>query len=122
MLVHNKLVRDRIPEIIEKTGKEFSIRILDNVEYINELRKKSFEELQEYMDSDNKDDALEELADLLEIIHALSEYHGEDINRLEEIRRLKAEKRGGFKEKIFLMEVEDWVNLLAILEYGPAEW
>lgn len=107
MPIHNKLVRDRIPEIIEKTGKEFSTRILDNAEYILELRKKSFEELQEYMDATNNDDALEELADVLEIIHALAEYHGADFHKVEEIREQKAEKRGGFREKIFLMEVED---------------
>lgn len=107
MPIHNKLVRDRIPEIIETTGKKFTTRILDNKEFIQELRKKSFEELQEYIDSKNNEEALEELADLLEIIHALSEYHGADIKKLEEIRKQKAEKRGGFKEKIYLMEVED---------------
>ncbi|WP_449623118.1 nucleoside triphosphate pyrophosphohydrolase [Robertmurraya sp. Marseille-Q9965] len=107
MPVHNKLVRDRIPEIIEKTGKEFSTRILDNDEYITELRKKSFEELQEYMNSKTNDDALEELADILEIIYALCEYHGTDFHKVEEIRKQKAERRGGFKEKIFLMDIED---------------
>lgn len=104
---YNKLVRDRIPEIIESTGKKFSTRILDNDEYIKELKKKSFEELEEYVSTTNDEDALEELADLLEIIHALAEYHGASFEKLEEIRKKKAEKRGGFKEKIFLIEVED---------------
>jgi predicted house-cleaning noncanonical NTP pyrophosphatase (MazG superfamily) len=56
-----------------------------------------------------KDDeaAIEELADVLEIIHALAEYHGASIEKVEKVRAQKAEERGGFKEKIFLMEVED---------------
>lgn len=107
MPIHNKLVRDRIPEIIEKTEKNFSTKILAQDEYIRELKKKSYEELEEYMNTVNDEDALEELADLLEIIHALSEYHGASYERLEAIRKEKAEKRGGFKEKIYLLEVED---------------
>lgn len=107
MPTYNKLVRDRIPEIIEKTGKKFSTRILDDNEYIKELKKKSFEELQEYVETNNNEDAIEELADVLEIIHALAEYHGVSIEEVEEIRKQKADKRGGFKEKIFLIEVED---------------
>jgi predicted house-cleaning noncanonical NTP pyrophosphatase (MazG superfamily) len=107
MPIYNKLVRDRIPEVITDDGKKFSTRILTNEEYIKELKKKTFEELQEYINADNNDDAIEELADLLEIIHALAEYHGETFEKVEEIRQKKAEKRGGFKEKIFLIEVED---------------
>ncbi|WP_409300321.1 phosphoribosyl-ATP pyrophosphohydrolase [Peribacillus sp. SCS-155] len=104
---YNKLVRDVIPQIITNTGKEFSSRILTDEEYILELKKKSFEELQEYVETTNKEDAIEELADLLEIIHALAEYHGSSIEEVELVRQKKAEKRGGFKEKIFLIEVED---------------
>jgi predicted house-cleaning noncanonical NTP pyrophosphatase (MazG superfamily) len=107
MPIYNKLVRDRIPEIIESTGKKYSTRLLNNEEYITELRNKSFEELQEYVQATNNEDAIEELADLLEIIHVLAEYHGSSIEMVEEIRKVKAEKRGGFKEKIFLLEVED---------------
>ena len=83
MPIHNKLVRDRIPEIIESTGKKFSTRILNEEEYITELKKKSFEELQEYMEANEKSDAIEELADVLEIMHALAEYHGSTIEEVE---------------------------------------
>ncbi|MFJ7829478.1 phosphoribosyl-ATP pyrophosphohydrolase [Peribacillus sp. NPDC097284] len=107
MPVHNKLVRDLIPQIIEATGKKYTTRVLNDKEYIDELKKKSFEELQEYIDTDNKEDALEELADVLEIMHALAEYHGSSMEEIEEVRRSKAAKRGGFKEKIYLIEVED---------------
>ncbi|MBU8878266.1 nucleoside triphosphate pyrophosphohydrolase [Bacillus sp. FJAT-29790] len=107
MPVYNKLVRDRIPEIIENTGKQFSTRILDGNEYINELKNKSFEELKEYMNTTSNEDAIEELADVLEIIHALANYHGASFDKVEEVRKEKAEKRGQFREKIFLIEVED---------------
>lgn len=107
MPIYNKLVRDRIPVIIENTGKKFITRVLDNEEYIKELKTKSFEELNEYINAENDKDALEELADLLEIIHALAECHGASFEKVEEVRQKKAEMRGGFKEKIFLIEVED---------------
>jgi predicted house-cleaning noncanonical NTP pyrophosphatase (MazG superfamily) len=107
MPVYNKLVRDQIPDIIEKTGKKFYTKVLSNDEYITELRKKTYEELEEYMNTDNKDEAVEELADLLEIVHALAESHGSSIEEVEAVRKNKTAKRGGFKEKIFLIEVED---------------
>jgi predicted house-cleaning noncanonical NTP pyrophosphatase (MazG superfamily) len=107
MPIYKKLVRDRIPQIIEKTEKKFTTRILDNKEYIKELKTKSFEELNEYINAENDKDAVEELADLLEIIHALAECHGTNIEQVEQVRQEKAEKRGGFKDKIFLIEVED---------------
>lgn len=107
MPTYNKLVRDYIPEIIHKSGKKCTVRTLDNNEYIIELKKKIYEELEEYMKADNKEEALEELADVLEIIHALSEYHGSSIETVEEIRSKKAVERGGFKKKVFLVEVSD---------------
>jgi predicted house-cleaning noncanonical NTP pyrophosphatase (MazG superfamily) len=107
MPIYNKLVRDRIPQVIESTGKQFSTRILNDEEYIKELKNKSFEELQEYVNDDNDENAIEELADLLEIIHALAKSHGATFDEVEEVRRKKAEKRGGFEEKIFLVQVED---------------
>jgi predicted house-cleaning noncanonical NTP pyrophosphatase (MazG superfamily) len=107
MPIYNKLVRDRIPDVIEATGKKFSTKVLNDNNYIEELKKKSFEELNEYINTENDNDAVEELADLLEIIHALAECHGASIEDVEKVRQQKAEKRGGFKEKIFLIEVEN---------------
>ncbi|OIJ17605.1 phosphoribosyl-ATP pyrophosphohydrolase [Anaerobacillus alkalilacustris] len=107
MPTYKKLVRDRIPEIIGNAGRKFTTSILNEEQYITELKKKSFEELEEYVNTTNNEDALEELADVLEIIHALADYHGSSIDEVEKIRERKAEKRGGFQEKIFLIEVED---------------
>jgi predicted house-cleaning noncanonical NTP pyrophosphatase (MazG superfamily) len=107
MPVYNKLVRDKIPEVIEKTGKKFKSSILSNEEYIKELQEKGFEELREFIEAKDKTSSLEELADVLEIIHALAEFHGSTIDEIEDIRKKKAEERGGFKNKVFLIEVED---------------
>ncbi|AKU25499.1 nucleoside triphosphate pyrophosphohydrolase [Geobacillus stearothermophilus] len=107
MPIYNKLVRDCIPTIIEQAGKTFTTRILDDEEYRKELQKKAFEELEEYVQAETDEAALEELADVLEIIRALAECHGASIEQVEQIRAKKAEKRGGFRDKIFLIEVHD---------------
>lgn len=104
---HNKLVRDRIPEIIENTGKSFKTKILSDERYKAELKRKLNEEVAEYQETANDSDALEELADILELMHALAHSHGVSIEKVEQIRKEKAEKRGAFNEKIFLIEVED---------------
>lgn len=107
MPVYNKLVRDRIPEIIENSGKKFTTKILDDDQYELELKKKLKEEMEEYQNTSNDNEALEELADLLELMHALAKVHGASMEEVEKIRQDKASKRGGFEEKIFLIEVED---------------
>lgn len=106
MPVYNKLVRDRIPEIIENSGKKFTTKILDDDQYELELKKKLLEEMEEYQNASNDNEALEELADLLELMHALAKVHGASMEEVEKIRQDKASKRGGFEEKIFLIEVE----------------
>ncbi|MGD7054230.1 nucleoside triphosphate pyrophosphohydrolase [Sutcliffiella horikoshii] len=107
MPTYNKLVRDKIPQVIEATGKKYKSEILNDQDYIKYLKEKSYEELDEYCAAQSNENAVEELADLLEIIHALAIYHGSSIEEVEKVREEKAEKRGGFLEKIFLVEVED---------------
>lgn len=107
MPIYNKLVRDYIPAVIEQAGKTCITRRLEESEYIQELKKKSQEELTEYLQASGDESALEELADLLEVMHALAKYHGADIEEVERIRKRKAEGRGGFAERIFLVEVQD---------------
>lgn len=98
MPVYNKLVRDRIPEIIENSGKKFTTKILDDDQYELELKKKLLEEMEEYQNASNDNEALEELADLLELMHALAKVHGASMEEVEKIRQDKASKRGGFEE------------------------
>ena len=102
-IIHEKLVRDRIPEIIQGSGKACSTRILTQDEYVAALDAKLQEELNEYQ----ADKSMEELADLLEVMMAVVEARGHTFAEVEAIRQQKAEKRGGFRERIWLESVSD---------------
>ena len=97
-IIYEKLVRDKIPEIIEKSGKQCEIEILSDEKNLEMIDKKLDEELAEY----HKDKNLEELADLLEVIFAATKARGYSIEELEKVRAEKAEKRGSFDKKILL--------------------
>ena len=101
--VYNKLVRDRIPEIIEADGKNCVYEILSDEDYVYLLDQKLNEELSEYQESKS----LEELADLLEVMQAVVKARGWTLEKLEQVRADKATKRGGFEKKILLQEVVD---------------
>jgi predicted house-cleaning noncanonical NTP pyrophosphatase (MazG superfamily) len=103
MKIYNKLVRDKIPAIIAADGKKLKTRILNDEEHLQALIKKLSEELIEFEEALS----VEELADLQEIIHALANAIGSDKKELEKVRAKKAEKRGGFSEKIFLEAAEE---------------
>ena len=103
MPTHNKLIRDKIPEIIESSGRTPVIRTLDDTEYLTELDQKLNEECAEYQ----ADKSLEELADMLEVIYAIAVARGSFVEELEQVRRDKADKRGGFAERIYLEKVEE---------------
>ena len=100
-ITYNKLVRDRIPEIIESAGKQCTIEILSADQYLSLIDAKLDEELAEY----HRDQNIEELADLLEVIRAAAIAHGYTPEDLEQVRAEKAKKRGGFEKKIMLKEV-----------------
>ena len=100
---YNKLVRDRIPEIIESTGKSCVTEILSDEEYLRMVDAKLDEELAEY----HKDQNIEELADLMEVIYAATIARGYTLDQLEQVRAEKAAKRGGFAKKILLKEVTE---------------
>ena len=99
---HNKLVRDKIPQICRDNGDEPTTRILDESEYKKELDKKLQEEVAEY----NQDDNLEELADILEVVYAIADQKGSSREELEKLRAKKATERGGFKDRVFLVETQ----------------
>lgn len=102
MKVYNKLVRDKIAEIIKSNKETPTTRILDDEEYLKELNIKMQEELREYLESGE----VEELADLEEVLRAILKVKGITYEQFEEIRNKKVEKRGAFDDKIFLEYVE----------------
>ena len=103
MKIYNKLVRDRIPEIILSSSRKPITSVLDKDNYKKELDKKLQEELQEYL----KDDNVEELADLVEVVYAILDFKNVTIQKFERIRNEKVTQRGAFKDRIFLERVEE---------------
>lgn len=103
MKKYHKLVRDRIPEIIESDGKICKYEVLSDTAYLQLLEEKLNEELGEYQESKS----LDELADLLEVIRSVVKARGWTWEQLEQVRQKKANDRGGFEKKLLLKEVDN---------------
>ena len=102
MIIHcNKLVRDKIPEIIDLDGYGCITEILSNDEYLKLLNEKLDEEVAEY----HRDGTIEELADIVEVIYAIVIAKGFSVDELEKIRIHKLHSRGGFEKKIYLSQM-----------------
>ena len=100
MKIYNKLVRDKIPEIIASdNGKTCVTRIMEDDEYLETLNTKMQEELKEYLESGD----VEELADLEEVLRAILDFKQVAHETFEKIRIEKVNKRGAFKERLFLI-------------------
>jgi len=99
---YNKLVRDGIPRIIRESGKECQVRTLTANEFRLELIRKLQEELTEFVDNPS----VEELADMLEVMHALATILGFDFNEVIRYKESKRADRGVFKDKLYL----EWVR------------
>lgn len=101
--IYNKLVRDKIPhQINNEQGRKANYKILSDEQYIKELDKKLFEEAHEFIE----EYSVEELGDLMEVIFTIMEIKNISIQQVEEARRIKENKKGGFKDKIYLIDVE----------------
>lgn len=98
MKVYNKLVRDKIPEIINVDGRECDIKIVSGDEKYKFLEAKLQEEVNEFLEDKN----LEELADVMEVLFGLAESLGYSEEDLLKARDKKFKERGGFKEGIVL--------------------
>jgi len=99
----NKLVRDRIPEIIRRDGKNPVTHIAEDEEYWKRLKGKLNEEVKEFCEENNEN----EFVDILEVLYAIGDFKGWNKEELEKLRKSKAEKRGGFKDKIILEKIGD---------------
>ena len=100
----SKLVRDKIPEIIESEGYKVKTRILDDVEYGTCLIEKIHEEAEELaLAIKENTNPVEELADILELLNAIANYVNSSISQVEAERVKKLKKRGGFKKRILLI-------------------
>jgi Uncharacterized conserved protein len=100
--IYNKLVRDKIPDIILAQGDTPKTKLLSEKSYYLALNEKLKEELKEYL----ADGSVEELADMAEVILALAKFKGFSQQAFEEMRLKKQTERGGFDKRIYLVEVE----------------
>lgn len=104
MQIYNKLVRDKIPEIIKNNGEKPIVRILNDSEFKKELENKLLEEYNEVIESSGLD-RIEELADMLEIIKFLAILEGKTLDDVINVSVEKNNKRGSFEDKIYLEKV-----------------
>ena len=100
---YNKLVRDKIPQLIEESGRSYTSRTLDEKEYFDALIDKVIEEIEEYRISGLE----EEIADVYEALDCLIELKGYEPMHIDYLQLIRKEARGSFKEKILLINVED---------------
>jgi len=101
VIKYNKLVRDKIPEILKKTGKRPIIHISNKNEYWEGLKKKLEEEVREFL----KKPCKEELADILEVVYSICDFKKFNKKEIEKLRKKKEKERGGFKKRIILDKV-----------------
>ena len=100
---YNKLVRDKIPASIDSMeGRKANWRIMDNEEYIKELNKKLLEEAHEFIE----ENAVEELADIMEVIQSIMRAKNISYEELKKVQALKREQKGGFNDRVYLIDVE----------------
>lgn len=97
----DKLIRDRVPDILRKKGIIVHERWMQQQEFIARLKDKLIEEAREVEKTEAKDELAEELADVLEVLHTLAQLHGLSIEELEKIRLKKREHKGGFESRIY---------------------
>ncbi len=101
--VYNKLIRDKIPEICEAKGIKTNTRELNSEEYLKELLNKLVEEAKET----KEDPSPEEMADVMEVLIAIGQELKITMKEIEEARAQKAQERGAFDKKIFLISTEE---------------
>ena len=100
---YNKLLRDKIPENIDSMeGRKANWRIMDDEEYIKELNKKLLEEAHEFIE----ENAVEELADIMEVIQSIMKAKNISYEELKKVQALKREQKGGFYNRVYLIDVE----------------
>jgi predicted house-cleaning noncanonical NTP pyrophosphatase (MazG superfamily) len=100
---YNKLIRNRIPEIIKEKDIESKTHIAEKDEYYQKLQEKLEEEIKEFLSADEKD-KIEEIADILEVLYTICDVKGVSREQIEEIRAQKSKDRGGFEKRIILEE------------------
>lgn len=112
-----KLIRDKLPEIMRGQGLAVFDRRLDDAAFIEALKTKLCEEAAEARDARSRDELAEELADLSEVVLALMSAAGVTAEEVEAKRLAKRAERGGFDERVYNAAVEGPPDLPAVAYY-----
>lgn len=106
LTIYNKLVRDNMPHVIREDGHRAAFRTLSETEFRHELKRKLAEEVGEYLEGDD----VAELADVFAIVRELAKFHFPEtewaLSKLAGENSRKAEERGNFDQRLFLLYVE----------------
>jgi len=103
---YNKLIRDRIPEIIKEAGWKPTVKTLNKKEFLSALKKKAIEEANELDRAKNKKDIINEMSDIQELLDVLAEEIKATRTEIKKFQNTKRKKRGGFKKRLFLIKEE----------------
>jgi len=98
---HKKLIRDKIPQLIEANKGKYKVRIMKEGEFKRELKKKLIEEAKEIIKA-KKDELSKELADVLELVKSIAESENIDFKLIEKKQKQRRKERGAFKKRLFL--------------------
>lgn len=109
-LKYNKLIRDRIPEIVKKAGWRTTTKTLRKTAFLGALKRKVSEEAEELIRAKTKKGTIEEIVDIQELIDTLIPEFGSSKTELRKLQALKRKKRGGFKKGLFLIKQEKQAN------------
>lgn len=101
-MIYNKLVRDKIPDIIEKNGDTCTFHTANTAEYEQKLHEKLGEEVTEFLHDTSKS----EIADILEVLEALAHHYKYSWGDILTIQKQKKEERGGFAQRIILEKAD----------------
>lgn len=107
MKINNKLIRDRIPEIIAKDGNTADIIILSEESFKQAIKEKLIEEATEVLNADNRDEVLSELADLQEVMDTIKQMYNINTLEVNTIQAVKALQRGKFEKRLYLKSVRE---------------
>lgn len=107
MIIYNKLIRDQIPEINQKDNKTCVVEVLDEQRFVLELKRKLIEESKELLESIRREDIINELADIQEIIDTIKDSHAISSSEVREKQHKKAQANGRFEKRLLLVSVSD---------------
>ena len=104
---YNKLIRDKIPEIIKKNGAIPKISELNDEKFRIALKEKLLEEAQELAEAKTGDEILNELSDVMQLIESIALNNNLSVSEVEKQKEKKKQECGGFEKKLFLEYVDE---------------